>query len=113
MSWKVTVRVGPKVGRERFDSLDDALGFARESADRVRREGRLGSVSAFREYTPGERVQARIELTGPGFMNRASGGLDVMGDGTLLAYDGAVRKRPLDADSLDEAVEGLRAALTS
>jgi hypothetical protein len=113
VSWKVTVRVGPKVGRERFDSLDAALAHARESADRVRREGRIGTVKAFRDYTPGERVQARIELTGPGMIRRAGGGLDVMGDGTLVAYDGAVRKRPLPADSLDQAIDELRGALSS
>jgi hypothetical protein len=34
-----------------------------------------------------------------------------MGDGGIIAYTGTVRKEPLDAESLDEAVERLRAAL--
>ena len=34
-----------------------------------------------------------------------------MGNGDLIAYEGAVRKRPLAADTLDEAADAVRAAL--
>jgi hypothetical protein len=34
-----------------------------------------------------------------------------MGDGAVIAYTGAVRKEPIDADSLDEAFERLGEAL--
>ena len=61
--WKVTTRRGPKVGRESFDSLDDALAAARDEVDRTLREGRLGSVKGFRDYGPGQRVQCRVEIS--------------------------------------------------
>ena len=74
-------------------------------------EGRLGSVSAFREYTPDRRVQARIEVSGKGLLRGPEAGLDVMGDGSLVPYRGAIFKHPLRADSLDEAIERIREAL--
>jgi hypothetical protein len=111
VSWKVTVRHGSDVDRGRFKTLDEALAEARERVDAVRRGGRLGEVSGFRTYEPGERVQARIEISGPGLVRTAEAGIDVMGDGTLVPYRGAIRKQRLGAGTLDEAVEGLREAL--
>ena len=112
MKWKLTVRHGSKVKRERFESLDQALVEARGQVDRVRREGRLQTVTMLREFTPDQRVQARIEISGPGLFRSLEGGIDVMGDGSLVAYTGAIRKQPIDADSLDQALERLREALS-
>jgi hypothetical protein len=36
-----------------------------------------------------------------------------MGDGHAIAYTGAIRKETIEADSLDDALKGLRAALDS
>lgn len=112
MSWKVTVRNGPAVDRARFETLDEALDEARGRAAAVLSGGRLGPVKALREFTPGQRVQARIEISGKGFMRGPEAGIDVMGDGALVAYVGAIRKQPLDAPTLDAAIESLRDALT-
>jgi hypothetical protein len=112
LSWKVTVRNGPEVDRAKFETLDEALDDARARAAQALAEGNLGTVKAFRDYTPDKRVRARIEVSGKGFMRGPEGGIDVMGDGQLVAYTGAVRKQPIDAPTLDEAIEGLRAALT-
>lgn len=109
--WKVTVRHGSSVGRERFDSLDDAIAEARRRVEVVRREGRLPAISLFRRHTPDQRVHARIEISGPGLFRAPEGGIDVMGDGTAIAYNGAIRKETIEADSLDEAFERLRQAL--
>jgi hypothetical protein len=78
----------------------------------VRREGHLKGISALRDFSPGQRVHARVELSGPGFLRGREGGIDVMGDGAVVAYKGAIRKEPLPADSLDEALDCLREALT-
>ncbi|CAN5468221.1 hypothetical protein BH20ACT15_BH20ACT15_12180 [soil metagenome] len=110
-AWKVTTRRGPEVGREAFDALDDALEAARESVDRTLREGRLGSVQGFREYGPGERVQCRIEVSGKGFLRGPEAGIDVMGDGSLVPYAGSFRKRWLEADTLEQAIEAIHAEL--
>jgi len=111
LSWKVTVRHGPSVSRDRTDSLERAIERAREAVDRVRREGNLPKVSGFRDYEPGQRVHARIELDGPGLLRGKQAGIDVMGDGTVVPYTGSIRKRELGADSLDDAFERLREAL--
>jgi hypothetical protein len=111
MSWKVTVRHGPKVSRERAETLEQAIEGAREAVDGVRREGGLPKLSAFRDYEPDQRVHARIEISGPGLLRGKEAGIDVMGDGTVVPYTGAIRKRELGADSLDDAFERLREAL--
>jgi hypothetical protein len=105
VSWKVTVRHGPDVDREKFGTLDEALGAVRGAVERIRREENLGTISLLREFTPDQRVRARIELSGPGFFRAPEGGFDVMGDGAVIAYTGAIRKEPVVAGSLEEAFE--------
>lgn len=111
MSWKVTIRHGSRVGREKFDSLAEALGEARRRVNEVQRDGGLPTITAFRKHTPGQRVEARIEISGPGFFRSREGGIDVMGDGNAIAYTGAIRKEPIEAESLDDALDSLRQRL--
>jgi hypothetical protein len=111
VSWKVTVRHGSSVGREKFDSLDDAIADARHRVEEIQREDRLPHISMLREFTPEEQVKARIEISGPGLFRAPEGGIDVMGDGHAIAYTGAVRKERIDADSLADAFGRLRDAL--
>jgi hypothetical protein len=111
VSWKVTVRHGSKVGREKFGTLDEAIDEARRRVEEIRREGGLPAISVFRTHTPDQRVHARIEISGPRLLRGREGGIDVMGDGTAIAYTGAIRKEQIDADSLDDAFERLRSAL--
>jgi hypothetical protein len=40
-------------------------------------------------------------------------GIDVMGDGAVVVYRGAIRKQPLEADTLDEAFARLRSSLAA
>jgi hypothetical protein len=111
VSWKVTVRHGSSVGREKFGSLDEAIDETRRRVEEVQLEGGLPTITAFRKHTPGQRVQARIEISGPGLIRSREGGIDVMGDGTAIAFTGAIRKETIEADSLDQAFERLRADL--
>jgi hypothetical protein len=111
VSWKVTVRRGSTVGREKFGTLDEAIDEARRQVEEVRREGGLPAISAFREHTPDQRVHARIEISGPGLIRHPEGGIDVMGDGHAIAYTGAIRKETIEADSLDQEFDRLRASL--
>jgi len=111
VSWKVTVRLGSQVKREKFETLDEALDEAQAQVDAVRREGGLPEISASRDYAPDQRVHARIEISGPGLIRSPEGGLDVMGDGSVVTYRGAIRRQPLGATSLDDAFARLREAL--
>jgi hypothetical protein len=111
VSWKVTVRHGSSVGREKFHALDEAIDEARRQVEEIRREDRLPAIGLIRDFTPDEQVQARIEISGPGLIRTSEGGIDVMGDGHAIAYTGTIRKEPIEADSLDEAFEKLATAL--
>jgi hypothetical protein len=99
------------VGRDKFASLDEAIEEVRRRVAEIQREDRLPPVSMLREFSPSQQVQARIEISGPGLIRAPEGGIDVMGDGKAIAYTGAIRKRTLDADSLERAFELLRAEL--
>jgi hypothetical protein len=111
LSWKVTVRHGSKVGREKFGSLAEAIAEAKDQVDEVRRENRLPTIHVLREFTPDKRVAARIEISGPGLIRSPEAGIDVMGDGSVIAYTGTIRKEPIEADGLDQAFERLRREL--
>jgi hypothetical protein len=111
VSWKVTVRHGSKVERRSFESLDQALAAAGEGVDAVLGEGRLERAEGFRTYHPAELVHGRVEISGPGLLRGREGGIDVMGDGTLIPYAGSIRKRKLGAGTQEEALQRLREAL--
>jgi hypothetical protein len=113
MAWRVTERHGSEVTKGKFDSLDEALGHARDLVDRVMREGRLGTVSMLRDFTPDQRVQSRVEISQGRLFGGAEAGVDVMGDGAVIAWRGAINKQALDADTLDEAFDQLRDALSA
>ena len=109
--WKVTVRHGSSVGREKFSTLDEAIADVRRRVEEIQRGDRLPHISMLREFTPEEQVHARIEISGPGLFRAPEGGIDVMGDGKAIAYTGAIRKETIEADSLDQAFERLAEVL--
>lgn len=66
-----------------------------------------------RQFEPEVRVAARLELSTGGFLRKRDAGVDVMGDGTLVAYSGGIRRRELARGrDLDAAVEAMRAAIS-
>lgn len=58
-----------------------------------------------REYEPGEQVAVRGELRGPG---RLRAGVDVRGDGAMVAFTGSVRRQPIALGDREDAWAGLR-----
>lgn len=49
-----------------------------------------------RDFEPAERVAARLEVSTGSFLRSRSAGVDVMGDGTLVAFAGGVARRELE-----------------
>jgi hypothetical protein len=92
VSYRVTVRRGPKVERSTHASLDDALHRLRAEANATPRAGAVAGLG--KRYEPEDRVTARIELKAP----NARAGVDVRGDGTVVAWTGRVFRKPLDGD---------------
>jgi hypothetical protein len=110
--WRLTVRHGPRVSKEGFDELGDALDAMRDRAVAIATEGRLGSAQGFRPYEPSERVAARIEISTGGLFRGREAGVDVMGDGTLVPYRGIVRKEKLEGGTPNAALDAVRQALS-
>jgi hypothetical protein len=113
--WKLTVRSGPKVVRERFGELDDALGAiedrARELADAVPNE----AVDVkYKKFEPVQQVAARLELSGPERMlPSVRAGIDVRGDGSTEAYVGRVRRAVIEQRKNETPYKALRRVLTA
>jgi hypothetical protein len=111
-AYRLTVRHGPKVARESFEALDDAVEALERRAEEVRREGPLEEVKALRDFEPGDRVHARLELSAGSLLRGREAGLDVMGDGALVPYVGVIRKRRLEPGRDQSSFDAIREALT-
>jgi hypothetical protein len=111
--YRLTVRHGPEVARESFERLDDAVAELERRAEVIRAEGGLGAAKMIRAYEPGERVHARLEVTGPGLLRRSDAGVDVMGDGAVVPYRGAVVKRKLEPRRGQSPYDAVREALSA
>jgi hypothetical protein len=111
--WRLTIRHGSEVNRERLASLDEAIDEIERRAEAIRSEGPLPEVQMFRTYESEQRVHARLELTGPGRLRRPEVGLDVMGDGRLVAYRGTIFKRPLEPPHGGTVYDAIRTALAT
>jgi hypothetical protein len=81
------------------------------TADEVRAEGPLESVKSLRDFEPSERVAARIELSTGGWLRRREAGVDVMGDGGMIAFAGGMHRRQLGARDGESAFDAVRREL--
>jgi hypothetical protein len=99
------------VKRESFDRLEEAIGAMEARADAVRAKGPLEEVSMLRDFKPGERVAARIELSAGGWLRGRDVGVDVMGDGSLVPYAGGIRRRALEPLPGESTFETIRREL--
>ena len=106
VAFRVVARVGPKVEKASFATLDEALD---DMARRLGLPGREGTRRFLgREFAPVQQVAGRFELRGPGGVR---GGIDVRGDGSAEAYRGWVRKRLIEQADGESAVDALRRGL--
>ena len=105
------MRHGPRVAHETFDDLDDAVAAMKRQTQVIRQEGPLQEINAIREYGPGKRVHARFGISSGRLFRRREAGMDLMGDGTLVPYVGAVRKEPIEVKDGESPFDAVRAAL--
>jgi hypothetical protein len=110
----LTVRTGPKVERERFDTLDAALEDLETRVARLTLGPRRETIDLkVREFSPAAQVVARLEVSGPGrFLPPKRGGVDVHGDGSVTAYVGGVRRRGIEPKGNKTPYDALRKALS-
>lgn len=110
MAFRVTVRRGPKVERERFGQLAPAL-RAIESRGRALESEAPGLAvggPVAKRFEPVQQVVARLELKGPG---RLRAGVDVRGDGSSEGYTGRLRRQVVEQRRGESAYDALRRAL--
>jgi hypothetical protein len=109
-SWRVTVRLGGGVERERLASLEDALDRVSARGRELERTARTKPVDTkvLGRYEPAQQVAARLELSGPG---GARGGVDVRGDGSAEAYTGRFRRKLVARRGNESPYDALRRAL--
>jgi hypothetical protein len=116
----LTERAGPRVRRQRFDSLEPALAEIEERATALSAGARPAAIDLpTRRFDPAQQVTARFELTG----RRGSGpraflrpalraGVDVRGDGSIEPYLGKARREVLDRRGSESPFQALRRVLT-
>lgn len=109
--WKLTVRHGSGVDRERFEDLGEAVAAMRERALGIRSEGPVRAVRSLRDFAPGDRVHARLQLSGGGLLRKAVAGVDVRGDGTFVPFRGGVVREELDPSDHDTPFDVVRETL--
>jgi hypothetical protein len=109
-SYRVTVRSGAKVRRERFETLADAVDAIERHGRQLQQRAnpRVVGGKLMRRLDPVQQVVARLELAGPG---RLRAGVDVRGDGSSEAFTGRLRRRLLDQRRRESAYDALRRAL--
>jgi hypothetical protein len=114
VSWKLTVRFGPKVKRSSFDSVEGALDELETRGRELSKAAPGQAVDAkFKQFEPRQQVYARLELSGPErFVPSVHAGVDVRGDGSVEAYRGRVRRAVIDERGGESAFAALRRALT-
>lgn len=110
MAYKLKLRIGPKVERERFDDLWSALQTVERRGGELQSEagGRTIDLKLSRKFEPVQQVIARLELAGP---RRLRAGVDIRGDGSAEAWTGRLRRKLVEQLPKESAYDALRRML--
>jgi hypothetical protein len=109
-SFRVTVRSGPKVERERYDDANQALAAVERHGRELERTAGTRAVGGrlLRRFEPVAQVVGRVEISGPGSVQ---GGVDVRGDGSCEAFTGKLRRNLIEERNGESAYAALRRVL--
>jgi hypothetical protein len=111
--WQLTVRAGPKVKKQAFSSLDEALTALEDRARELTGTTTGEAYDAkIRRFEAAEVVAARLELAGPErFVASVRAGVDVHADGSVEAYRGRVRRQAIEPRRGETIYAALRRAV--
>ena len=109
MSWRLTVRSGPRVSRSRYGPLEEALDALQAQARELSDSAPRRTVDAkIKRFEPVQQVVARLELAGPQRLSPSiQAGIDVRGDGSTEAFLGRVRRRVIEPGQDEDACQAL------
>jgi hypothetical protein len=105
------VRYGPEVEHSGFDDLEEAVAALRRRALEIRTAGPARPVRSLRDFAPSDQVQARLQLSGSGFLRKPVAGVDVRGDGQFVPYRGGLAREELDPSAYDTPFDLVRETL--
>ncbi|HEY4279342.1 MAG TPA: hypothetical protein VGM91_14050 [Conexibacter sp.] len=113
--YRLLVRVGPRVERSRFDSLDAALDALDNRTAQLAMQPRRTTIDVrTRAFEPVAQVVARAELSGPQrLMPSIRAGIDVRGDGSLEAWRGRASRQVVEPTDGERPADALRRELNA
>jgi hypothetical protein len=112
--YKLTVRHGPEVEKEKFFSLDLAMNKLEKRVEDILKQDRPETVNAGpREFGPEEQVVARLEVRGPKMLRGPRAGIDLKGDGEMVAFKGRLFRSELPGADANDSYEAIRQILRS
>ncbi len=91
----------------RFGDLGAAIAEIEGRAREIHAEGPMKPVSVLRDFSPADQVRARFEISGRGLLRPPAAGVDLKGDGSLVAFSGGVSRdviKPLAGQTAFDAV---------
>jgi hypothetical protein len=111
--WKLTVRAGPRVERQSFEKLGDAMDALEARARTLADSSPRRAVDLrVRRFEAVEQVAARLELAGPQRLSPSvRAGIDVRGDGSTEAYVGRIKRRLVEQRKGETPYRALRREL--
>ncbi len=109
-SYKVSVRTGGAVDRERYEHAGQALAAVEREATELERTASARAVGGklMRKFEPVQQVVGRVEIRGP---RGVRGGIDVRGDGSSEAFTGGMRRTLVEQQRGESAYQALRRVL--
>ncbi len=108
--YRITVRSGARVRRQRADNLNGALVLLERAGHELEAGAASDAVGGtlMRRFEPVQRVIGRIELKGPGGLRA---GVDVRGDGSAEAFTGRLRRTLVHQRDGESPYDALRREL--
>lgn len=108
-SYRVRIRLGGQVARERYDDANQALAAVERHGRELERTAASRAVGGklLRRFEPVQQVIGRIEVSGPD----VQGGIDIRGDGSCEAFTGRLRRTLIAQREGESSYAALRRAL--
>jgi hypothetical protein len=104
--YRVTARKGPKVERERYRDVGQALAAVERHVEEIARTAHARATGGriIRRFEPVQQVVGRVEIRGP---RGLSGGIDVRGDRSAEAFTGRMRRSLVEQRADESAYAAL------
>lgn len=95
----------------RFVDLDTAIAEMETRAREIHAEGPLKPVSMLRDFSPAVQIKARFEISGRGLLRPPTAGVDLKGDGSLVAFSGGVSRDEIEPKPGQSPFDAVRRVL--